>query len=115
MVFVKFFALLAATMAALAVARPTVPTVDASNKKWHCEDVEGVDEVNCNWIRDDLVDKANLKWHCEDVEPGVDGVNCNWIRDDLVDKANLKWHCEDVEPGVDGVNCNWVRDTSNLE
>ncbi|KAF7349868.1 hypothetical protein MVEN_01287300 [Mycena venus] len=74
MVFFNLSALLALTMAALAVAGP-VGTVDAANKKWHCDEgVEGVDTVNCNWSRE-VVDAANKKWSCDE---GVDAVNCNW-------------------------------------
>ncbi|KAF8145883.1 hypothetical protein K438DRAFT_2023016 [Mycena galopus ATCC 62051] len=76
MVFFNLATLLALTMAALTVAGPVGP-VDDANKKWNC-DAEGVDAVNCNWIRNVEVDAANKKWNCE-VSEGVDAVNCNWI------------------------------------
>ncbi|KAJ7667180.1 hypothetical protein B0H17DRAFT_1088949 [Mycena rosella] len=75
MVFVNFSALLALTMAALAVARPL------ANKKWSCDAADNVDGVNCHWSRVvHPVDEANKKWSCDDVG-NVDGVNCNWSRD----------------------------------
>ncbi|KAF7349869.1 hypothetical protein MVEN_01287400 [Mycena venus] len=109
MVFFNLSALLALTMAALAVAGP-VGTVDAANKKWHCDEgvegVEGVDAVNCNWSRNVDVDVANKKWHCDEGVEGVDAVNCNWSRN--VDVANKKWHCDESAEGVDVVNCSWT-------
>ncbi|KAJ7860070.1 hypothetical protein B0H14DRAFT_584606 [Mycena olivaceomarginata] len=77
MVFFNLSVLLALTMAALAVAGPVGP-VDDANKKWSCDEFEGVDAVNCNWSRNVDVDAANKKWSCDEGVNDVDAVNCHW-------------------------------------
>ncbi|KAJ7691434.1 hypothetical protein B0H17DRAFT_1133743 [Mycena rosella] len=112
MVSVNFSALLALTMAAVAVAGPVAPVVDSVNRNWHRDVTAKADNVGSRDSSPDGVDSVNRNWH-RDVIAKADNVGFSDSSPDRVDSVNRNWH-RDVVAEADNVGKDLLRQCGSI-